>query len=522
MPRVTTALADLLRASAQSRRYPFLERAAYWEERLGLHLKDLETLLDAPAGGDMLPLPAKAKLEIAPPRNGEAPGRTSDLCFAGAAEIAGRVRTRELSPFEVARAFVERADAHRSLNAFITLRPEAVLREARQLEVRIQAGEDLGPLAGVPVAVKDLMPVTGYPMTCGTKAIDPQEQHHDAEVVARLRAAGALVIGTANLHELAYGVTSANVHFGPVANPVAPGRVPGGSSGGSAAAVAAGLATIGVGTDTGGSIRIPAACCGIVGFKGSYDAVSREGVWPLAFTLDHIGPLTRSVADAALGFEVMAGLPAGCISAKQVDRPHLVRPASFFFDHVEDTVRKAAEAAIARLSAAGGLVDERTIEGIEYAPAVQFTTICTEACQADWELLMTRPEGISPDVRLRLEVGQFIAGIDYVKAQRLRRWLRDHMLAALGDAHVLITPAMSVSVPRAGLATLDVGGRVLPIPAALTRFSSPFNSAGLPAISIPAGQDDNGLPVNLQLVGRPGADATVLAVARWCERVLGS
>jgi aspartyl-tRNA(Asn)/glutamyl-tRNA(Gln) amidotransferase subunit A len=156
-----------------------------------------------------------------------------------------------------------------------------------------------------------------------------------------------------------------------------------------------------VGTDTGGSIRIPAACCGIVGFKGSYDAVSREGVWPLAFTLDHIGPLTRSVADAALGFEVMAGLPAGCISAKQVDRPHLVRPASFFFDHVEDTVRKAAEAAIVRLSAAGGLVDERTIEGIEYAPAVQFTTICTEACQADWELLMTRPEGISPDVRLR-------------------------------------------------------------------------------------------------------------------------
>lgn len=167
-------------------------------------------------------------------------------------------------------------------------------------------------------------------------------------------------------------------------------------------------------------------------------------------------------------------------------------------------------------------MDERTIEGIDYAPAVQFMTICAEACQANWELLMTRPEGMSPDVRLRLEVGQFIGAIDYVKAQRLRRWLRDNMLAALSDAHVLITPAMSVRVPKAGLGTIDIGGRVLPIAAALTRFSSPFNATGLPAISIPAGRDDSGAPVNLQLVGRPGADATVLAVARWCERVLGS
>ena len=522
MTKVPASLTELLRASARARRYPFLERAAYWEERLSMHRQDLEAVLDAPVGSDMLPLPAKAKLEIALPRDGEPPGRSDDLCFAGAAEIAARVRTRELSPFEVARAFVERADAHRSLHAFITLRPEAVLREARQLEVRVQAGEDLGALAGVPVAVKDLMPVTGYPMTCGTRAIEAREQQHDAEVVARLRAAGALVMGTANLHELAYGVTSANGHFGSVGNPIAPGRIPGGSSGGSAAAVAAGLAAIGVGTDTGGSIRIPAACCGIVGFKGSYDAVSRQGVWPLAFTLDHIGPLARSVADAALGFEIMAGLPAGCTSAKQIDRPHLLRPASFFFDHVEAAVRDASEAAIARLSAAGAQVDERTIEGIDHAPAVQFMTLCTEACQANWELLITRPEGIGADVRLRLEVGQFIGGIDYVKAQRLRRWLRDNMLAALGDAHVMITPALSVSVPRAGLATIDIGGRVMPIPSALTRFSSPFNAAGLPAISIPAGKDPAGLPVNLQLVGRPGADATVLAVARWCERVLGS
>lgn len=522
MPKSIPSLAELLRVSAGSRKYPFLERAALWEERLALHLKDLETLLDVPVGADMLPLPAKAKLEIAPPRNGEPPGRSDDLCFAGAAEIAGRVRKRELSPFEVARAFVERADAHRSLHAFVTLRPETVLREARELEVRVQSGEDIGPLAGVPVAVKDLMPVTGYPMTCGTRAIEAQEQQHDAEVVARLRAAGALVMGTTNLHELAYGVTSANVHFGSVGNPVASGRIPGGSSGGSAAAVAAGLAAIGVGTDTGGSIRIPAACCGIVGFKGSYDAVTRQGVRPLAFTLDHVGPLARNAADAALAFEIMAGLPAGCASAKQVDRPRFVRPPGFFFAHVEGAVREAAEAAIGRLSAAGAQVDECAIEGIEHSPAVQFITLCTEACQANWELLTTRPDGLAPDVRLRLELGQFIGGIDYVKAQRMRRWLRDNMLAALGAAHVLITPVLSVRVPKAGQSTIEIGGRALPIPSALTRFSSPFNLAGLPAISIPAGKDDGGLPMSLQLAGRPGADATVLGVARWCERVLGS
>ncbi len=521
MPKPGPSLAELLHASAQSRGYPFVERAALWEERLSLHLQELETLLAAAVDGDMLPLPARAKLEIALPRAGEPLRRSDELCFAGAAEIAARVRTHEVSPFEVARAFVERADAHRSLHAFITLRPEAVLRDARQLEVRVQSGEDLGPLAGVPVAVKDLMPVAGYPMTCGTHAIEAQDQQRDAAVVARLRAAGALVIGTANLHELAYGVTSANVHFGPVSNPIAPGHIPGGSSGGSAAAVAAGLAAIAVGTDTGGSIRIPAACCGIVGFKGSYDAVTREGVWPLAFTLDHIGPLARSVADAALAFEIMAGLPAGCASAKQIDQPRLLRPARFFFEGIDPAVAAAAEAAIARLSAAGAQVEEGEIGGLQHAPALQFVTICAEACQANWELLVNHPGGIAPDVRLRLELGQFIAGIDYVKAQRLRRRLREAMLAALGDADVMVTPALCVPVPEAGLASIDVGGRAMPIASALTRLSSPFNLTGLPAVSLPAGRDDAGLPVNLQLIGRPGADATVLGVARWCERVLG-
>ena len=374
----------------------------------------------------------------------------------------------------------------------------------------------------MPVAIKDLMHVKGYPFTCGTKAMDPHEATDDADVVAKLRQAGALIIGTTNLHELAYGVTSANAHFGPVQNPTAPGHVPGGSSGGSGAAVAAGLATIAVGTDTGGSIRIPAACCGIVGFKGTHEAVSRAGVWPLADTLDHTGPLARSVADAALGFEVMAGLPAGCLSGKQIERPRMIRPAPYFYEHLEAGIRERVEAVVKRLTAAGAVLEQQRVDGMQYAAAAQFVTLCAEACQANWKLLTERGERISPEVRVRLEIGQFIAAIDYVKAQRLRRSIRDNMIAALQHADVLVLPTLPVSIPKQGLSFMEFAGRKVPLPAAMARLTSPFNFSGLPALSLPCGKDDKGLPVSLQLVGRPGADSTVLAVGKWAETVLGA
>jgi aspartyl-tRNA(Asn)/glutamyl-tRNA(Gln) amidotransferase subunit A len=286
--------------------------------------------------------------------------------------------------------------------------------------------------------------------------------------------------------------------------------------------VATGIAAIAVGTDTGGSIRIPAACCGVVGFKPSHDAVSREGVWPLAWTLDHIGPLARSVDDAALGFEVMAGLPPGCVSGKRIEQPRLVKPTPFFFEHLDPAIARHIDNVLSRLTAAGAALSTRKVEGAEQVPTAQFITIATEACQANWDLLVQRPEGISPDVRLRLEIGQFIGGVDYVKAQRLRRVLREAMIAALKDADVFVLPSMPVSLPKAGTTMLEFAGRVLPVPAAVTRLTSPFNFSGLPAISLPCGTDRNGLPVGLQLVGRPGADATVLAAARWCEQALAA
>jgi aspartyl-tRNA(Asn)/glutamyl-tRNA(Gln) amidotransferase subunit A len=258
----------------------------------------------------------------------------------------------------------------------------------------------------------------------------------------------------------------------------------------------------------------------VVGFKPSYDAVSREGVWPLAWTLDHIGPLARSAGDAALAFEAMAGLPAGCVSGKRIERPRLAQPEPFFFDHLQQPVRAIVGDALNSLVQAGAHLEPCWVEGIEYAPSTQFLTLCTEACQANWELLAQRPEGLGEDVRLRLEVGQFIAGVDYVKAQRLRRWLRDNLVGALRECDAMVLPTLPVSIPRNGTTTLELAGRLMPVASAMTRLTSPFNFSGLPALSLPCGRDLHGLPVSLQIVGRPGADATVLAVARWCEAVL--
>jgi aspartyl-tRNA(Asn)/glutamyl-tRNA(Gln) amidotransferase subunit A len=210
------------------------------------------------------------------------------------------------------------------------------------------------------------------------------------------------------------------------------------------------------------------------------------------------------------------------VSGKRVEKPNLVTPAPFFFEYLDDTVRECVDAALQKLDAAGATLEGRRIDEVEYAPATQFITLCSEACQANWELMTKRGGGISSDILLRLEIGQFIGAMDYVKAQRLRRRLRDNMIDGLKDADVFVLPTLPVSIPRQGVTTLKFAGRVLPVPTAVTRLTSPFNFSGMPAVSIPCGRDRRGLPVGLQLVGRPGADATVLAVAKWCEAVLAA
>ena len=276
-----------------------------------------------------------------------------------------------------------------------------------------------------------------------------------------------------------------------------------------------------VGSCTGGSIRQPAACCGIVGFKPTYDAVPRDGVVPLAWSLDHIGPLTRSVEDAAVAFEVMAGLPThSMLPRAPAMPPRIMKPRKFFYDALDDEVSAVVENALSAFRKAGAPVGEVDVPGIELAPGIQLITLNSEASQAHWHLLEKSGDKLGDDVRVRLEIGQFYLAVDYVKAQRLRAQVRQSMFASFGDADVMIVPAMPVLPPKSGTATIRLGGKNQHVAPTLTRFTSPINFCGFPALSMPCGQSKSGLPVNIQIVGRPGADASVLSTARWCERVL--
>lgn len=513
-------LKDQLLAATQARDYGFADRADLWEERVLMHVADVEKVVKAQAQTEPLAMPPVPRLLPGKPGNAAAPAASGGgLGFASAREVADRVRRKDLSPVDVAKAVLARAEQFKSHNLFVTHRPEAVLAQARELEARLAKGESLGALAGVPLGVKDLMQVKGYPFTGGSRALSGGEAKIDAVNVAHLRRADALLMGTLNLHELAYGVTSANVHFGAVVNPVAPGRVPGGSSGGSGAALAAGIAAVTVGTDTGGSIRIPAACCGTVGFKPSYEQVSREGVLPLAWSLDHIGPLTRNVADAALAFEVMAALKPGTGNLAPAATLKLVRPMPYFYDHFDEPTGAAIERVLSRLEDAGAYIEDRPIADINLAASTQFVTLASEACQANWQLLRDAGERIGAEVRIRLEVGQFIAAMDYINAQRLRRQLRDNLIAALKPGEVFVLPTLPIVPAETGVRFVEFAGRRMPTPGAMTRLTGPFNFSGLPALSLPCDEWVPGLPFSLQLVGRPGADLEVLSIGLAIEEI---
>ena len=520
----TRPLTEFLRAVSAFRRYTSQQRLHEWEQRFAFGLGDIEQVFEAVVAADPALSAPKARVtEQFETGRYVSSGPSGDVVTASAAQIAHQVRQNALSPTTIAEAFLERINAHRHLNAFISVNPALVMQEAEVLAHRLKRGEDPGPLAGVPVGIKDLMSVRGYPLTAGTKAIEGRIQERDAPVVARLRAAGALIIGTTNLHELAFGINSANPHFGHVQNPRYPGYIPGGSSGGSAAAVAGELAAIAVGSCTGGSIRLPAACCGIVGFKPTYDAVPRDGVYPLAWSLDHIGPMTRNVEDAALAFEVMAGVPEhSMLPRAAISAPRIVQPRKFFYDMLDTEVRRAIDAALARFRAAGAPVSEVDVPGIELAPGIQLITIASEGAQSNEQLLARHADKLGEDVRVRLEIGQFYLAVDYIKAQQLRNQVRQSMINCFGDADVMIIPAMPVLPPKSGTTTLELGGKTMHVAPTLTRFTSPLNFCGFPALSMPCGKSQQGLPINLQIVGRPGTDATVLRVGRWCEQVLAA
>jgi Asp-tRNA(Asn)/Glu-tRNA(Gln) amidotransferase A subunit family amidase len=458
------------------------ERAAAWLQRLEVNRPELEAFRAAPTP----PVPAYAAAPaVLAPADGVAPADA--MLAADAAAALGR------------------AKAATGLNAF-TWVPETLPPHRS------------GLLAGVPVAVKDLMDVDGMPLSGGSRSFDAVTAEGDAEAVARLKRAGALVIGLTNLHELAYGITSDNPHYGRVVNPAAPDRIPGGSSGGSAAAIAAGVVAVALGTDTAGSIRIPAACCGVVGFKPSYDAVPRCGVMDLAPTLDHVGPMGRGVAECAMLFAAMRDLPAQpAWTYRDLTGRTVARLGGYFEEPIDEEVRRALDAASRALVRDGARCVDRLIEGVELAPAIQLNTICAEATAVHAERVRLRGDAMGEDVRVRIEMGHFIPGHWYVKAQKMRRVLVAHMEAAFAGADVLLCATLRTPAPRIGAVRVDIGGKSYALHTALTHLTLPFNLAGLPAVSIPWTVSTEGVPICLQVIGPRGRDWRTLAVAQRLE-----
>ncbi len=501
--RAADGLADL-------NRYPFPERRMAWVERLAINLPELQILDSLVEGGSCQYVASANAIEadgVAPP---------DDL--PGIAAIAREAHFKESNILDPALQALQAATQSAHLNAFIQLASDAQLTEqARAAGAALQAAR-AQPLLGVPIGVKDLMAVKGFALTGGTQTGSVQPSSEDALAISRLRDAGALIVGTTNLHELAYGITSENPHYGFVGNPRAAGFIAGGSSGGSAAAVAAGIVRAAVGSDTAGSIRIPAACCGVVGFKPSYDVIPRQGAMDLGATLDHLGPIAQSIDDAALLFSIMAGLPAQVPERlSSLKGVRIGVPSDYFFQPLAPDVLRAMDAAMARMRADGAELVPIALPGIENSAALQFATLCSEATAVHWERLVHRPETLGADVRVRLEIGQFFPAIWYTRAQGVRAALAAMFQSAMAKVDVLLTPTLRTTAPASGTKSLVVGEQEMPLHAAMTSLTLPFNLTGMPALSMPCGTGANSLPVGLQLVGASSSDWKVLAVAARVE-----
>src|SRR5262245_55815539 len=450
--------------------------------------------------------------------------------------LAAAIRQGKLSAVEAVSACLERIDRHDGrLRAFITVNAEGALARARALDADAASGRWQGPLHGVPLAYKDLCYIRGLPTSCGTRTAEYFIAEHDATAVARLRAAGAITLGKLNMTELAMGPFGDNAHHGHAQNPWRPGHVSGGSSSGSGVAVAAGLALGALGTDTGGSIRLPAACCGIAGLKPTYGRVSRAGVMPLSWSNDHVGPMARTVRDVALLLQVIAGRdPLDATSSRRAVPDYsraLERGVAglrvglienFFFQGVDAEVAAAVRAAAELLRQLGARIEEIRVPDPEVMSEVCNVISRCEGAAVHSRLARERPEELQPVVRARMELGFRISAHDYLQALRLRsRLTRAFLRDVFAEADALLAPAIPEPAPALAEVTagepLEIAGRQ----GRFSRLTRPFNGLGLPALAVPCGFSRDGLPLSVQIVGRPFDEVTVLRAGHAYEQAAG-
>jgi len=443
-------------------------------------------------------------------------------------EIGAALRSKRISARELAEETLRRvAEANPRLNAFLTVTEAAARTRAAVLDDELARGIDRGPLHGIPIAHKDNMFTRGVRTTSGSKIFADFVPDHDAATVSQLNDAGANVIGKTGLHEFAFGITSNNPHFGAIRNPWDPERIPGGSSGGSAAAVAAGLVPLATGTDTGGSIRIPASFCGVVGLKPTYERVSRKGIMPLGLTFDHAGLLARTVRDVALGFNLVAKHSSGYVPAAHADHHGMSLggmrigvPENFFVERIAPEVMLSFRAAVQTAAALGAHVTEIRLPDAEALNVVGRLAQLAEVSSLLARYLDRRAE-IGPDVLVLLEQGRLIPATDYLNAQRVRTVLARAFSKIWKNLDCLMTPATPITAPRIGEMTIAFGSSTEDVRTTATRLVRPFNVLGWPALALPCGFSNAGLPIGLQVVGPPQQEDTLLQAGAALEDAFG-
>lgn len=449
-------------------------------------------------------------------------------------EVAEAILGKDVSCLEVTQACLTRAETHQpTLNCFISLEADEAGRQAKEADTALARGDVRGPLHGVPLAHKDLLYRAGKVATCGSRILGEFVPDYTATVLERLSAAGAVNLGTLNMAEIALGASGRNEHFGHCRNPWNPDHVTGGSSSGSASAVAGRLVYGAIGTDTGGSIRLPATMCGLVGIKPTQTRTSRYGVMPLSYSLDNAGPLTRTVADCARMLGVIAGVDPNDPTCSDEPVPDYEKslngasargvrigvPASYYYDHTTEAVRSALAASLDVFKSLGAEIVEVEVPDHDLIRELFGTLVRAEAANIHAKWFAERPQDYSTEVRARIEAGLYMPATRYLESLRLRPGLMDEFCEMVfGKADVFHTPGLAIAVPTLEETDAAVSDDALLINERLAWCTRAASYLGLPSLAVPCGFADRGLPVGFQLMGRPFSEDLLFQVGHVYQR----
>lgn len=458
---------------------------------------------------------------------------SNPILFLPVSELAKKIKSKEITSVELTQLFLDHSHAlDPTLNAYISFRDEKALAEAAKMDAEIAAGQYRGVLHGIPMAIKDNIYVGGETTTMAAKYHENFVSDDDASVVENLKKAGVVLIGKLNMHEYAWGITNNSPHFGPVKNPWNLDKIPGGSSGGTGAAVSAGMTPISLGTDTAGSIRIPSSACGIVGLKPTHGLVPKYGCFPLAWTLDHIGPMTKNVEDAAIVLQAIAGFDARDPVSKKVeivdyladiDAPLAGKvigiEEDYFFKDIDAPIEAMIRDLLKQLEAEGAIVKQVQIPALRYSEYVELATSLSEASAIHYEQLKRDPQHYGDDIRMLFELGLLFDSVDYLQAQQLRNELKAEFTKVFEEIDVLIAPTLPSLLNDIGSDVVMINGQQEDLLNNTIRMTGPSNLTGLPALSIPIGLID-GLPVGMQIIGDAFDEKTIFNIAKHVEKLV--